>query len=173
MPISLQCPCDRKLRVKEELAGRKVRCPECKQILRVPAPEPEKSDEDEAANYLMVEGPPPKIKNANRRRGDEENDSRITSAPPSRRRSASEWEEEERPRRKKKSRVRLDDEERSSFLPHLAISPGIISGLLMMVGAVVWFVLGIVLIDRIFFYPPIMFVLGIGAVWRGLTWQGD
>lgn len=43
----------------------------------------------------------------------------------------------------------------------------------MMVGAVVWFVLGIVLIDRIFFYPPVMFVLGIGAVWRGATGQED
>src|SRR5947209_19965792 len=36
MPISIQCGCGRTLRVKDELAGRKVRCPECSTILTVP-----------------------------------------------------------------------------------------------------------------------------------------
>jgi len=36
MPISFQCGCGRTLRVKDELAGRKVRCPECSTILAVP-----------------------------------------------------------------------------------------------------------------------------------------
>ena len=43
----------------------------------------------------------------------------------------------------------------------------------MMVGAVVWFFGALFFLDRIFFYPPIMFVLGIGAVIRGFTGQED
>src|SRR5215831_3956291 len=40
-------------------------------------------------------------------------------------------------------------------------------GVGMMVGAVVWFVLGW-MAGRIFFYPPILFVLGVAAVGKGL-----
>ena len=45
----------------------------------------------------------------------------------------------------------------------------IVGGTLMMVGAVVWFVGALVLADRIFFYPPILFVAGMVAVFRGIT----
>ena len=40
-------------------------------------------------------------------------------------------------------------------------------GVGMMVGAVVWFVVGW-MAGRIFIYPPILFVLGIAAVGRGI-----
>jgi hypothetical protein len=40
-------------------------------------------------------------------------------------------------------------------------------GVGMMVGAVVWFVVGW-MAGRIFFYPPILFVLGIVAVAKGV-----
>jgi hypothetical protein len=43
----------------------------------------------------------------------------------------------------------------------------IFGGLGMMVGAVVWFVLGL-MVDRIFFYPPILFVFGVIAFIRGM-----
>ena len=42
----------------------------------------------------------------------------------------------------------------------------------MMVGAVVWFGLGL-LADRIFFYPPIMFVLGLISFIKGLMGRED
>jgi uncharacterized Zn finger protein (UPF0148 family) len=52
MPISFSCPaCDRPLKVKDELAGRKVKCPKCGEGVVVPAEE-----EDEKAAV----GPPPK-----------------------------------------------------------------------------------------------------------------
>ena len=38
----------------------------------------------------------------------------------------------------------------------------------MMVGAVVWFVAGLAA-NRIFFYPPVLFILGIVAVFKGIT----
>lgn len=44
-------------------------------------------------------------------------------------------------------------------------------GVAMMIGAVVWFVVGL-FFDRIFFYPPVMFVLGLVAMVRGL-FDGD
>jgi len=46
-------------------------------------------------------------------------------------------------------------------------SKAIWGGVGMMVGAVVWFVVGW-MAGRIFFYPPILFVLGIVGVAKGL-----
>ena len=45
---------------------------------------------------------------------------------------------------------------------------GAIAGILMMVGAVVWFVVGLSL-DIIFFYPPILFIIGLIAFIKGLA----
>jgi hypothetical protein len=54
-----------------------------------------------------------------------------------------------------------------------SMSPGKIAlGLLMMLGAVVWFVLGLAA-DRIFFYPPILFILGIASVVKGCLGQTE
>ena len=39
MPISVECSCGRVLSVKEEVAGRRVRCPECRKPVRVPEKE--------------------------------------------------------------------------------------------------------------------------------------
>jgi F0F1-type ATP synthase assembly protein I len=41
------------------------------------------------------------------------------------------------------------------------------TGILMMVGAAVWFVVGL-MGDTIFFYPPVLFVLGIISFFKGL-----
>jgi hypothetical protein len=48
------------------------------------------------------------------------------------------------------------------------LNGGVAGGMLAMAGAVVWFVLGL-MADRIFIYPPILFVLGLVAVFRGLA----
>lgn len=54
-----------------------------------------------------------------------------------------------------------------------SISPGKIAlGLLMMLGAVVWFVLGLAA-DKIFFYPPILFLFGIGSVIKGFLGHSE
>ncbi len=53
MPIALACPCGKNLNVKEELSGKRVKCPGCGGVLAVPAapaePEPvlEPLDEDD------------------------------------------------------------------------------------------------------------------------------
>lgn len=38
MPIRVRCACGKSLTVKDELAGKAVKCPQCQQIVRVPAP---------------------------------------------------------------------------------------------------------------------------------------
>jgi hypothetical protein len=43
---------------------------------------------------------------------------------------------------------------------------GMLGGVLMMVIAVVWFVVGL-MFDYIFFYPPILFIIGVAALIRG------
>jgi hypothetical protein len=167
----MQCPCERAFRVKDELAGKKIRCPACKQVLVVPVPElvPEPADDDEAASYLMAEEPAPKRAAKVR----DEDDERITAKPPPREKPKPRPIEDDRPVRKRRERVYYREEREQSRFSGLVISPSIVSGVLMMIGAVVWFIAGLALVDRIYFYPPILFVLGIGAVWRGATGQEE
>ena len=56
MPIPVSCSCGRSLRVKDELTGRKIRCPGCKAVLAVPrlaVPDAE----DEALDLLLADSP--------------------------------------------------------------------------------------------------------------------
>ena len=50
----------------------------------------------------------------------------------------------------------------------LAIHPAITAGVCMMIGAAVWFFLGLAA-GYIYFYPPVMFVLGIVSIVKGFT----
>jgi hypothetical protein len=47
MPITVNCACGESMRVKEEWAGRRARCPMCKQPLTVPDPAKRPAEEDE------------------------------------------------------------------------------------------------------------------------------
>jgi hypothetical protein len=51
------------------------------------------------------------------------------------------------------------------------LNGGAIGGILAMIGAVVWFVAGLAA-DVIFFYPPILFIIGLVAFFKGLA-QGS
>jgi hypothetical protein len=75
------------------------------------------------------------------------------------------------PRRKRRKKRRPKNEAGWS-IPSIAVSPTIITGILMMVGAVVWFIAGL-FVGFIFFYPPILFVLGLAAVVRGAMGHED
>src|SRR5262249_7231853 len=58
MPVTFSCACGRSLRVKDELAGRKVKCPQCGGVLTGPEP-----GREEDIGLVPVEGikegPPP------------------------------------------------------------------------------------------------------------------
>jgi hypothetical protein len=80
------------------------------------------------------------------------------------------YDEEAKPRRKRKATddAAVKGESGGVFSMEKGMaSSGIIVGILLMVGAAVWFVAGLAF-DRIFFYPPIMFIIGIVAVSKGI-----
>ena len=43
MSIKLKCACGKALSIKDELAGRRVKCPGCQTLLRVPKPKVEEA----------------------------------------------------------------------------------------------------------------------------------
>jgi hypothetical protein len=49
------------------------------------------------------------------------------------------------------------------------LNSGVVGGALTMLVAVAWFVVGIMFLNRIFFYPPIMFIIGLVAMLKGFT----
>lgn len=59
MAIEFDCPaCDATIRVKDDAAGKKGRCPKCRVLLLVPDPGPEPEDEPAEAPEPLVEQPP-------------------------------------------------------------------------------------------------------------------
>jgi hypothetical protein len=74
MPIPLTCTCGRSLKARDELAGRRVRCPDCKNVLEVPDPNAPKDPEDEILDVLLADDPPA---------GDEAPRDAVRAAPPS------------------------------------------------------------------------------------------
>ena len=171
MPIAVDCMCGRPFRIKDELAGKKVRCPECKSILAVPEQSVGAEFDYEAeiipeppapAPVLNVQPAPAPIRKVQPIRLPDE-------YAPSRSKTSSESEDALQAkftgRKPKKRKAKKSD---SGWTPGISVNPSIISGLLMMLGAVVWFVAGLA-IGIIFFYPAILFCLGVAAVIRGFT----
>jgi hypothetical protein len=167
MPLPISCDCGRTLRVKDELAGRKVRCPSCSKILLVPKPEPD--IEEAALGALLEEGPedvpvarPAPASQAVTKKMEQVRPPAPRSqpaAPPPKQLASVKW-----------PKVRSRGSRRTG--PLIVVHREIVTGVLMMVGAVVWFSLAF-LAGYIYFYPPIMFVLGLLAVIRGLTGKSD
>jgi hypothetical protein len=90
MPIQLACTCGKRLKVAEEYAGKRVKCPACKVALVVPEPEEEPIEcevaEEEPIECDVAEEEPRAARRKARRPDDSD--------------------EEERPRRGKKKRPR-------------------------------------------------------------------
>jgi hypothetical protein len=194
MPIPLQCDCGRSLRVKDELAGRKVKCPQCAAVLVVPQPEP--PAEDRAYELLADDGPAEEARPRGRARSDAEEG--VQTAPKPRRPAAAEDDEEDDPEVRRRERRRREEEQqeeedeearrrkqrRREYRRDVArvaqprpgyrsggfgsLNAGIVGGLVMIVIAVVWFGLGL-MAGIIFFYPPILAIIGIGAIIKGLA----
>lgn len=164
MPIALSCDCGRALKVKDELGGKKIRCPQCQSILAVPVNR--KTTDDLILEVLPADDEDQMDARKTRRAA-------VQAEPPEVlpvRRRADEDDEEPRPR--KRSKPSRDIKRRTPAVTFErgwfgSTNAGIAGGVLMMFIAVVWFILGIVLIDRIFIYPPILFVIGLIAIVKG------
>lgn len=59
MAIQFECECGKILKARDDLAGRKTRCPGCSKILDIPHPEPEIEDAEDAAYALLEPDPTP------------------------------------------------------------------------------------------------------------------
>jgi hypothetical protein len=168
MPIALKCACGKSLRTPDALAGKKVRCPGCQIVLEVPVllPDPIERPKppplpavqlEEADDLPMVVLPARK----------KESDNYVmTDEPPRRRRDIAEEDPLYRIRRRSRD---VKDRDRTHNNPWLhGIDASIGGGILMMVIAVVWFCGGLAL-DIFFIYPPILFIVGLVALIRGIV----
>lgn len=163
VPIPLTCPCGRSLNIKDELAGRKVRCPACRDVLSVPDYEEEPEPEPEVIEAIAADP------------AEDDDDFRVTARPGSRSSRPVRRREPELdtppPRKRRRRRLRHDDDrgprvafERGWFG---SVNAGVAGGLLMIVIAIVWFVVGLAG-GIIFFYPPVLLVIGIVAMIKGM-----
>jgi DNA-binding beta-propeller fold protein YncE len=80
MPLIVQCECGKQLRVKEELAGKRIRCPECQGVVAVPAEDiapapPEPRPRRPRAAATPTAEPPRRV------RADEDDDTEDAPAP--------------------------------------------------------------------------------------------
>ncbi len=151
--------CEAVLKVPEKYWGKKIKCPSCSSPMSIPAapssagpPRPAAVSDDD----FLDEEPKDDFLNM-----DADSFESGPVLPP---------------KRKKKSAY-MDPGSSGSSARGSSSSKGyssgggsggtIGSGILMMVGAVVWFVVGLAC-GIIFFYPPILFILGLVQVFRGI-----
>jgi hypothetical protein len=178
------------LRVADEHVGRRVKCPACNGIANVPKPEPEPEfevveevapaksrpvarpatsradDDDDDRGYSVAKS---------KRDDDEDDEPRAKKKPDFRKGSGrtddeDDEDDEDRPKKKKKKKRPPERQETGRSFEGNVINGGVGVGILAMIGAVVWFVIGLAN-DIIFFYPPILFVIGLVAFFKGLTGQ--
>jgi hypothetical protein len=205
MPITWNCSCGKTLRVADNLAGRRVKCPVCESAVSVPQANPafeviedvdsmppppppskpsttrvraEVTADDEPRKRRRVDDDDDDDRPRNKKRTDDE-DEDEDERPRKKRRSDDEDEDDERPKgkkrrdddekpRKKKKQFKKGKTVNNNFrMEHGILNAGVLGGLAAMVGAVIWFVAGL-LNDIIFFYPPVLFVLGLIAMIRGV-----
>jgi len=166
VPILLTCACTRILRVKDELAGRKVRCPDCGSVQTVPEPAGPDRAEDQAGDVLLSGPPAPATPPATAVRAEP-----PPPLPPLRRPATP-----AAPPAPVARPPRMARADRPRRLPRVAfeegwfgsLNAGAIGGILMMLIAVVWFVAGLAG-GIIFFYPPVLLVIGFLSFLKGLA----
>ncbi len=164
MPITFACSCGKTLRVKDDHAGKWVRCPACKETAIVPEAEPEPAFEvveDEPA-------PPPRT----RVKAEPAPFRFDKEKPPPRPRSQPDQEYDGPRKARKKKRKPAEDEKPDHFsLEKGIMNSGVGGGLLTMVIAAVWFIVALQF-DLVFYYPPILFVVGLIGFCKGLVDRG-
>lgn len=97
MPLLVECACGKKLSVRDELAGKKVKCPKCGQVLVAP-----RRTVVDAPTQVIVGPPPPKVETPT-----VETESAITEEP----RPKSAWDEEKPQKRARPADEHVPDED--------------------------------------------------------------
>jgi hypothetical protein len=212
--IAVTCDCGRSIKVKDEMAGKKGRCPSCNAVLSIPEVSSEEPDfelvetEDDhkskKVNLRRYRDEPEEEERPTRRRAKRDEDEEDEDDRPVRRRSSRE-EEDERPRRSARAKPDSDEykitrkvaERRRDPDPprprprrrtrRAAYSGGggggggggfnvnggaMIGGIIVMLVAVVWFVVGL-MFDYLFFFPPVLFLIGVIGFIKGILGHDD
>jgi len=178
------------MKVKDEFEGKKARCPFCQGIVIVPSAEkpPRREESFDLAPARESEEDRPARRRRNedddeprsRRRDERDDEDEPRRRPklradddeePRRRSKFREDDEDDRPVRRKRDDD--DDEDRpirkkKKKATSNANIGSIFGGLAMMLIAVLWFFGGL-WAGYIFFYPPILFVVGIIALVKGMV----
>lgn len=171
MAISFACQCGKQLKVAEQYAGKRAKCPACAGVVTVPVQEA-LAPEDAAFEMLSADPDPEParaLKPAARQWEEPDQTpypmkSAVAEAPTTKKSDRA------IPKFKAQKMQRIED--RKSERSGITISSGVIGSALLMIGAIVWFVLGLAA-DRIFFYPPIMFIGGLIGLIRGLMGHSE
>ena len=179
MPITFECSCGRKFRTADENAGRSATCPDCRARLVVPAaalaappvrspvlPPPVPVDELPARAGAAFDSQSEEVVPVPRRPAD--------PPPYGRPRRDDPYNRDDDYGRRRPTYSRDDDIDRIVKRPPPARSggptnAGALAGMAMMAGAVVWFFGAGLLFDVWFFYPPILFVIGLITFFKGLA----
>ncbi|MCE5279302.1 MAG: hypothetical protein ABFD92_11090 [Planctomycetaceae bacterium] len=145
------------------MAGKFDECPECRTRVLVPAAAAKAAQSNPyAMPRVGAAAPPPAAAPAPRR---------PAVIPVQQVSPAQPQSDLDRLRMQQEARAQREKEDRAAIRwgsGQRGIDKGVWGGLAMMVGAVVWFVVGW-MAGYIFFYPPILFVIGIVALVRGLA----
>ncbi len=154
MSIQLNCKCGRYFQLDDDQAGRSIKCPACDGMIAIPAlSEVSAQAADSYAGVQTAASPTNSWGKPQNRGGDYDYDAGA-----------------ERPQRPTAIDPRfLRNQPQPASRGFGGINAGIGGGMLMMLLAVIWFFGALILADRIFLYPPILFVLGLIAVFKGLA----
>jgi phage FluMu protein Com len=114
MPISITCTgCDKKLKVPDAAAGKKIRCPACKAVIAVPVQEEfvEPDDLVEPDEETAVTESPPVVKKAKTRdKEPADEETAISESSTKVKKKKAEWDDEDESADSKKSRKKDTDD---------------------------------------------------------------
>jgi hypothetical protein len=163
--ITFPCACGRTLRVKADHAGKRTRCPGCREPVLIPDPEARTRPRARAPERgIQAERPSSRSGARVRPRREEEEDIPTVQAVE----DDDLPEAEPAPRRRRPRRS-----SGGGWSPSFSMDPAggaVLGGLAMMLIAVVWFVGGL-MVGFIFFYPPVLFVIGLLTLIGGANGQ--
>ncbi|MCE9566763.1 MAG: hypothetical protein K8U57_32560 [Planctomycetes bacterium] len=156
MPITFACGCGQPLFVADKYAGMAVECPTCGKTPTAPyllppssAPAPIPTAKPWKKGAAAEEPEPAPMHDPN---------SPFGFSDPG----------EVARERNRKAQEREHPTEKSQSLEGGLLNGGVAGGAIAMLIAVVWFVVGL-MADVIFFYPPVLFIIGLVSFFKGLA----
>jgi hypothetical protein len=176
MSVTFRCDCGKQLQVADQYAGKQARCPECSLVLSVPAgdhpapipapakaaplatPQSNRGETSENQRLSSSEPAEPGNRDSKRKLFQDEDEDDEDRPRRRRRRDEDDEDEDDRPRRRRR---RFQEPPRTIWNNRVG------GGLVSMVIAIIWFVVGL-FFDRFFFYPPILFCFGLVSLIHGL-----